>query len=101
MSEFNLEVGEFADNVILRRDLNGGEQTVFRFDNGLGASVVQHEFSYGGDRGEFELAVVEFFGDESTDYAITYDTPITDDVCGYLSNDVVFDLLSDIRSLEG
>lgn len=63
------------------RPLNGGTQKVYRFDNGFGASVVQHQYSYGGNRGLWELAVIEFGGDN---WDITYDTDITNDVLGYL-----------------
>ncbi|WP_249182454.1 hypothetical protein [Burkholderia ambifaria] len=44
----------------IERSLNGGEQKVYRFDNGYGASVVRHQYSYGGDRGQWELGVVKF-----------------------------------------
>ena len=41
------------------------------FENGYGASVVRHEYSYGGKSGLYELAVLDSSGD------LTYDTPIT------------------------
>ena len=63
------------------------------FDNGFGASVVKHNFSYGGDAGLYELAVLDKDGD------ITYDTPITNDVEGYLSEEDVTQLLEQIQQL--
>ena len=57
------------------------------FDNGFGASVVKHDFSYGGKDGLYELAVIDKKGD------LTYSTPITDDVVGYLNEDEVTGLL--------
>ena len=60
----------------------GGYQMVLRFPNGFGASIVRTPFSYGGPT-LFELAVLDFAGDDQGD--ITYDTPITDDVLGYLA----------------
>lgn len=66
------------------------------FPNGYGASVVQSPTSYGGDEGLYELAVL--FGDESVS-DITYDTPITDDVCGWLSETAVSHLLARIEAL--
>ena len=62
--------------VIIDRALNGGTQVVHRFDNNFGASVVCHDFSYGGEEGLFELAVVKF-GTEEYDYELRYDTEIT------------------------
>ena len=59
---------------------NGGTQTVYRFDNGYGASIVNHQFSYG-----TEMAVVKFHGSSIEDFDLCYSTPITDDVLGHLS----------------
>ena len=36
-----------------------GIQRIYKFDNGYGASVVKHKYSYGGDKGLWELAVIE------------------------------------------
>ena len=58
----------------------GGVQDIYTFDNGYSASVVSNEFSFGGRDGLYELAVI--YND-----AIVYDTPITDDVLGYLTSD--------------
>ena len=68
-----------------------------KFSNGFGASVVCHEYSYGGDEGLFELAVIEFDGDNK--WYLTYDTPITGDVIGHLTPDEVEDLLAQIEAL--
>lgn len=78
------------------RPLNGGTQKLYRFENGFGASVVQHEFSYGGDAGLWELAVIRFDGDE---WYLEYETEITDDVIGWLDWNEVDDLLSRINAL--
>ena len=71
----------------------GGVQARIYFDNGYGASVVQTPHTYGGDMGLYELAV---FG---KDGHITYDTTITNDVEGYLSEDDVTNLLEQIQQL--
>jgi hypothetical protein len=71
----------------------GGVQAKIQFDNGFGASIVKTPFSYGGTRGQYELAVFGQDGD------ITYDTPITDDVLGYLSESAVTEALAKIQSL--
>lgn len=64
------------------------------FDNGFGASVVSFESSYGGKKGLYELAVLD------KDGKLTYDTPITDDVVGYLSPEQVTEYLFRIQDLK-
>jgi hypothetical protein len=71
----------------------GGVQAKIQFENGFGASIVKTPFSYGGARGLYELAII------GKDGSITYDTPITDDVLGYLSEAAVTQTLSKIQSL--
>ena len=63
------------------------------FENGYGASVVKHDFSYGGKDGLYELAVLDIKGE------ITYSTHITNDVVGYLNENEVTDLLEQIQKL--
>jgi len=63
------------------------------FDNGYGASVVKSMFSYGGNQGLYELAVIK-------DNDICYDTTITDDVLGYLTEDDVTKYLGQIQELK-
>lgn len=72
-----------------------GDGTIARinFDNGYGASVVQSPYSYGGNAGLYEIAVLDKEGD------ITYDTPITDNVVGWLDEDKVTDYLRQIQKL--
>ena len=67
--------------------------TRITFDNGYGASVVKHEHSYGGDKGLYELAVL------GKDGELTYDTPITNDVIGYLRPMDVTDVMEKIQQL--
>lgn len=74
-----------------------GEGFRFKFANGYGASCIRHEFSYGGDEGLWELAVLKF--DKRGNGKLTYDTPITNDVIGYLNVEQVKDLLDRIESL--
>ena len=71
----------------------GGVQAVITFDNGYGASVVKTPYSYGGDKGLYELAVL------GTDGHLTYDTPITNDVIGYLRDIDVTDVMEKIQQL--
>jgi hypothetical protein len=70
-----------------------GKQCIVQFTNGYGASIVQGPHTYGGPDGLYELAV---FG---KDGHITYETPITNDVIGYLSEIEVSNVLKDIKEL--
>ena len=73
----------------------GGYQKLYRFSNGYGASVMNDGISYG--EGELEeLAVIQWNGD---DWAICYDTPITDDVLGWLNPQEVEEILKQIEAL--
>jgi len=63
------------------------------FDNGYGASVVRHIMSYGGKLGLYELAILDKEGD------LTYDTPVTNDVIGYLTPEEVTNYLIKIQEL--
>lgn len=86
-----------------RMNVNGIHY-VFKFDNGRGASVIKNDFSYGSNHDEWELAVLCFkdsFDDKaaSDDYRLDYDTPITDDVLGYLDDAQVRDILDEIQKL--
>jgi hypothetical protein len=78
------------------RSLNGGSQKVYRFPNGYGASLIEGGFiAYGGR----EIGVLRFFGEGWDDYHLNYDTPVTSDVLGYLSEDDVPRILDQIASL--
>lgn len=78
------------------KEINGGVQKLYKFKNGYGASVVRHTFSYGSDQGLWELAVLEYHGEN---WEICYHTPITSDVIGYLNQEQVDDLLNKIKNL--
>ena len=63
-----------------------------QFDNGYEVSVVRSEHSYGGNKGLYELAIFK-------DGEICYDTPITNDVIGYLRPIDVTDVMEKIQKL--
>jgi hypothetical protein len=78
---------------ILTDEFMQGKVSIIHFDNGYGASVVSHTFSYGGKTGLYELAVLK-------DNEINYNNHIADgDVRGYLTEDAVTDLLIQIQKL--
>ena len=72
----------------------GGIQARIQFKNEYGASVVRSEFTYGGSDGLYELAVL------GKDGHITYDTPITNDVIGYLKPEEVTKIMQQIQMLK-
>lgn len=63
------------------------------FDNGYGVSVIRGPHSYGGQKGLYELAVL------GTDGFITYETPVTSDVIGYLKPEDVTKHMIEIQQL--
>ena len=77
--------------------INHGVQHRYKFNNDYGASVVKHDFSYGGQNGLWELAVLDFTVDKTGE--ITYHTPITQDVVGHLAWDNVESILQEIKEL--
>ena len=74
----------------LQRGLNAAR---IMFNNGYGASVIIGPHTYGGEDGLYELGVL------GKDKKLTYDTPVTEDVKGYLSEDDVTKLLEQIQKL--
>ena len=79
----------------------GGIQRLYQFINGYGASVVMNSFSYGGSNGTWELAVLKFNSTHILDFELTYDTPITNDVIGRLTEAEVDEYLDKIEALSG
>ena len=63
-----------------------------KFDNGYEVSVVKSLYTYGGDKGLYELAIFK-------DGEIRYDTPITGDVIGYLRPEDVTDVMERVQKL--
>ena len=122
--EYLVERTDSSTRVCLRKQ--PGVQYVFRFENNYGASVVKRLGTYGYDQDLWELAVIRFgkydelyieyfekhdcdeelaeLFDEDEDgeddvYDLTYDTPITDDIEGYLTDEDVRNLLARIKEL--
>lgn len=70
-----------------------GIQAVIEFDNGYGASVISDtRYFYSTPARPYEIAVLY-------DGVIVYDTPITNDVCGYLTEDEANEILTQIEAL--
>jgi len=94
----DLNIQGFEQNLIEKKPIWDGRQYLFRFDNGYGAAVVKHHGSYGSYDDLWELAVLHF--DENGKWHLVYDTPITDDVEGFLDDEDVRNLLNQIRDLQ-
>ena len=86
---------------IFRQKLIDGVQYLFKFENGYGASVVKHWCSYGYREDLWELGVLYFESENPVKYHLSYNTPITDDVIGYLTDEEVRELLGRIKALPG
>jgi len=70
-----------------------GTQAIVQFKNGFGASIISGSMFYSRPGCPYEIAVLDSEG------KITYDTPITDDVCGYLTEEEANELLAQIEAL--
>lgn len=71
---------------------NGGESKTFEFENGYGASMIRCPGSFGYEKGLWEIAVLK-------DGKLCYNTPITDNVIGYLNDPQADAILHDIANL--
>jgi len=71
------------------------------FDNNRGISIISSEFSYGGTKGLYEIAVVAWWEDKkgNKDHAVDYSTEITDDVIGHLTMEDVEKIAERIKKL--
>jgi hypothetical protein len=71
-----------------------GKKSRMQFDNGYGVSVISHTHSYGGRNGLYEVAVLDSDGN------LTYETPVTNDVIGYLTEEDVTDIMKQVQELK-
>jgi hypothetical protein len=84
----DLEFDKISDEPFM-----SGVRSRMMFENGYGVSVVSHTYSYGGKDGLFEIAVLDKKGE------LTYKTPVTNDVIGYLREVDVTDVMEKIQKL--
>ncbi len=85
----------FADLEFEERRLIGlglGQQARLDFPNGYGVSVGSGEFYYTNMNQPYEVAVMK-------DGQLCYDTPITDDVVGYQTEEDVTDIMRRVAEL--
>lgn len=84
----DLEFNELNDSPFMV-----GKKSRMHFENGYGVSVVSHSYSYGGRDGLYEVAVLD------SDDNLTYETSVTNDVIGYLTEEDVTDVMKQVQSL--
>lgn len=86
----------FKDFFIREAGVFAPETECYRFSvpghADMEVSVIRSSMTYGGDEGLFELAMLR------NDKCI-YDTPITDDVRGWLEVEDVLDILEDVQRI--
>lgn len=83
---------KFSDLVFEWRPGAINSQARHTFPNGYSVSIVQGPYTYGGDRGLYEGAIIR-------DGEIDYTTPITSDVVGYMDPDQVTEFLATVEAL--
>ena len=69
-----------------------GTQATMAFDNGFGVSVITGKYAHSSGGSPYELAVLH-------NGELTYDTPITDDVLGWLTEADVTRAMLDVQEL--
>lgn len=88
----------FKDFFIREAGVFAPETECYRFSvpghGDMEVSVIRSSMTYGGDEGLFELAMLR------NDKCI-YDTPITNDVRGWLEVEDVLDILEDVQRIYG
>ena len=89
----------FEKYLVKKKKTFGGIQYRFKFGNEYGASVVKNLGSYGHEQDLWELAVIWYSHPEKDIWYLTYDTDITDDVIGYLTDEEVISILKQISEL--
>lgn len=68
------------------------------YDNNYGVSVVRGPYTFGGNIGLYELAII-YMAPEDKESRICYDTPITNDVMGYLTPEDVTKIMKQVSEL--
>ncbi|MCD2247811.1 hypothetical protein LAX74_000490 [Listeria marthii] len=89
------EYKEFINEHILEHEENnqfGIGQTIYRFKNGYGASVIKEHMGPG-----VELAVIQFTNNKN--WELEYSTYITNDVLRHLTPEQLIEKLEEIKNL--
>jgi hypothetical protein len=85
------------------KSMHDGSQRLYWYRNGMGASVVRHKYSYGGDSQLYELGTAKYQTEQfSEDGWRLVHIPLViedDEVIGWLTEDQVEELLAKIKAL--
>jgi len=81
------------EDINFLKDSEGGVRGRVFFKNGYGISVVCNKYSYGNEKGLYEIAVLNLDG------TICYDSSVTQDVVGWLTQVQVQDFINQIENL--
>ena len=77
----------------MRQRWANAKQATLTFDNGYGVSIVFGEAFYSNGIDTYELAILK-------DGKLCYDTYITDDVMGWLTEEQVTDIMKKVQGLK-
>ena len=98
MKKYELQFMEFRTDEYKKR------QAIYFFENGYGISIINIKnhngtfLSYTKSEEEYEIAVLQ--KRENSSSSITYETPITNDVIGYLRIKDVYKIMKKIEKLK-
>ena len=76
----------------LSKQYGNAKQAIFNFANEYGVSVILGECYYSNGIDTYEVAILK-------DGQITYDTPVTNNVIGYLKSSEVSEIMSQVQEL--
>lgn len=93
---YTFEDLEFKPHPYMRYSFT--QQALIFFANGYGVSVLIGGPGYEGGSTPYELAVLE---GNAEGFDLCYDTPITNDVLGYLTPEEVTEYMIEVQKLEG
>jgi len=93
---------KFEDLKFKPHQTGEGKQGLLFFENGYGVSVVRFKLSFGygsytNNEDEWELAILIGKEDE---FELAYNTNITDDVMGYLTESEVTNVMKQVQELD-
>ena len=98
MKKYELQFMEFRTDEYKKR------QAIYFFKNGYGISIINIKnhngafLSYTNTKTEYEIAVLQ--KRENGSSSITYETPITDNVIGYLKIEEVYKIMEEVEKLK-
>lgn len=87
---------DFESNPTLKELYEQGKNDIqcrMFFGNGFGVSIIRGHYTYGGEEGLYELAII-------SDDGLQYNTAMTEDVLGYLTEKEIEQIVYSVQCLE-